>query len=122
MTGKAKVQPKKQPKQVTTKSNPAHLKDEGVNDGRSIILVTLVYLMVGGGISYYMISQHNEFSTYKINYVLICAFASFLALFITIKLIPRVAPKCVDAELFGRDINKNGTSKVYDNSITYFNS
>jgi hypothetical protein len=42
-----------------------------------------------------------------------CAAISLLGYFATVSLIPSVKPLCLKAGLFGRDINKNSSDKMY---------
>lgn len=77
-----------------------------------MILVLLVFVLACGPLTWYMCEEHRPTSSYEIDHVLWCAWLSFASLIITLVLIPKVAPKCIKANLFGRDINKNGKQKV----------
>jgi hypothetical protein len=67
---------------------------------------------VAGSLATYMILHHTSSSSYTPQQVIYSVIVSFLALLVSIKLIPVVAPKCAGAGLFGRDINKAGDSKM----------
>jgi len=74
--------------------------------------VLSVFSLVCFPVTWHLYQNHDMESTYEAEHALWCAGLSFVSLLVTLILIPTVAPKCIKANLFGRDINKNGTGKV----------
>lgn len=75
-------------------------------------LVYALFGLVCLPVTWHLYESHNDNSTYELEHIFWCAGLSFISMIATLFLIPKIAPKCLSANLFGRDINKNGNEKV----------
>lgn len=77
-----------------------------------MLLASVVFCVVSATVTWHLHEFHGENSTYELEHVYWCVGLSFFSMITTLFLIPKIAPKCISANLFGRDINKNGNEKV----------
>lgn len=78
----------------------------------------LFQLGILGGLGSVVHSGFNDLIRWQFYVLMSVVLGAYLA---TLYLIPKVKEYCLKADLFGRDINKNSTEKVYDQKNISYN-